>query len=157
MINSELHTIGHGNRRMNEMIFILQKYQIQLVADVRSNPYSRFRPEFNSKAFKITLAEYGIQYIHQPNLGGKPKQEEFYQNGKLDYEKLRKSIPYLQGLEYLERGIEFGYKIVIMCSELDFKNCHRFSLIGEDMHRRGWKVLHIDKQGELQSHKTGLF
>lgn len=157
MINRKLYTYGYGNLSLKNFIENLQKNEIQLVVDVRTNPFSRFRPEFNKKTFEITLSEFGIRYIHKPELGGKPKKEEFYQNGKLDYDKLRKSIPYLQGIEYLERGIEFGCRMAIMCSELDCKNCHRYHLIGNDMHRRGWDVLHIDKQGELQPHQMGLF
>lgn len=157
MINSKLYTCGYGNLSLKEFVENLQKNEIQVLVDVRTNPYSRFRPEFNSKAFQITLSEFGIQYTHKAELGGKPKNDEFYQNGQLDYDKLRKSIPYLQGLEYLERGIEFGCRMAIMCSELDFHDCHRYKLIGEDMHHRGWEILHINKQGELQSHQTGLF
>jgi uncharacterized protein (DUF488 family) len=157
MINSKLYSIGYGNRSMKQFIEILQKNDIQLLVDVRTNPVSRFKPEFNSKAFQVTLSEYGIQYINKVELGGKPKSEEFYQNGKLDYDKLRKSIPYLKGIEYLERGLEFGYRMAVMCSELDFNNCHRNNLIGEDMNRRGWEVIHINKQGEPQLHQTGLF
>lgn len=157
MIDSKLYTCGYGNLSLKNFIENLQKNEIQVLVDVRSNPYSRFRPEFNSKAFEITLSDFGIRYIHKIELGGKPKNQELYTNGKLDYEKLRKSIPYLQGLEILEKGIEFGCRMAIMCSELDFNNCHRYNLIGNDMHRRGWEILHIDKKGELQTHQTGLF
>lgn len=157
MCYKSIFSIGYGNRTLKNFIEILQKNEIQLLVDVRTNPFSRFRPEFNKKAFEVTLSEFGIRYIHKPELGGKPKNEEFYQNGKLDYDKLRKSIPYLQGIDYLEAGLSFGYRIGVMCSELNFHDCHRYNLIGDDMHRRGWEVLHIDKQGELQPHQTGLF
>lgn len=157
MRDKTIFSVGYGNRTLKKFIEILQKNEIQLLVDVRTNPISRWKPEFNKKAFEITLTEFGIQYIHKPQLGGKEKNQEFYTNGKLDYDKLRKSIPYLQGLEYLERGIEFGCRMAVMCSELDFQDCHRYTLIGDDMKRRGWEVLHIDKQGELQPHQTGLF
>lgn len=153
MCNTKIFSIGYGNRSLKNFIEILQKNEIKLVVDVRTNPFSRFRPEFNKRAFEITLAEHSIQYIHKPELGGKPKNEEFYQNGKLDYNKLRKSIPYLQGIEYLELGLSFGHQITVMCSELDFQACHRYSLIGEDMTKRGYEILHINKLGELEPHK----
>lgn len=158
MSNTKIWTAGYGNLSLKNFIENLQKNDIQVLVDVRTNPFSRFRPEFNKRAFEITLAEFGIKYIHQPNLGGKPKNQEYYTNGKLDYDKLRRSIPYLQGIEYLEAGLSFGYKIAIMCSELDYHDCHRYHLIGEDMVKRGWEVLHINKFGELEPHQQiGLF
>jgi uncharacterized protein (DUF488 family) len=157
MSNTKIWTTGYGNLSLKNFIENLQKNNIEILVDVRSNAFSRFRPEFNKRAFEIILSEFGIKYIHQPNLGGKPKNEEFYTNGKLDYDKLRKSIPYLQGIDYLEAGLSFGYRMAIMCSELDCKNCHRFHLIGNDMHHRGYEVLHIEKNGEPQPHQTGLF
>jgi len=156
-MQTTIYSIGYGNRRMSEFIKLLENNEIQLVVDVRTNPYSRWKPEFNAKAFQITLSEVGIQYIHKSELGGKPKGEELYTNGNLDYDKLRKSLSYLQGLEYLEKGLEFNYKIGIMCSELNPHECHRHSLIGEDLCRRGWEVIHIGKEGELLPHQTGLF
>lgn len=156
-MQTKIFSIGYGNRQMNEFIKLLEDNEINLLVDVRTNPYSRWKPEFNSKAFQITLAEYNIQYIHKVNLGGKPKNEEIYTNGNLDYDKIRKSVAYLQGLEYLERGLEFNYKIAIMCSELNPLECHRYNLIGEDLSHRGWEVIHIGKEGELLPHQTGLF
>ncbi|MDY3547470.1 DUF488 domain-containing protein [Riemerella anatipestifer] len=158
MSNTTIFSIGYGNLSLKNFIENLQKNDIEILVDVRSNAFSRFRPEFNKRVFEIILSEFGIKYIHQPNLGGKPKNEEFYTNGKLDYDKLRKSIPYLQGIEYLEAGLSFNYRMAVMCSELDYKDCHRYNLIGEDMVKRGWQVLHINKLGKTEPHQQiGLF
>lgn len=44
-----------------------------------------------------------------------------------------------------------------MCCELDYSNFHRFSLVGEDIFKRGWGVVHIDKTGKPIKHKGLLY
>lgn len=157
MCNTKIFSVGYGNRNLKTFIEILKENEIQVVVDVRTNPISRFRPEYNKRVFEISLAENGIQYVHRSELGGKPSNQEFYNNnGKLDYDKLRKSIPYLQGLDYVEAGLSFGCRMVLLCAEQDYHDCHRYHLIGVDLAKRGWQVIHIGKAGELEPHNLGL-
>jgi uncharacterized protein (DUF488 family) len=155
---NNLYTIGYGNRTLENFISLLQKYDIKILVDVRTTPFSRFRPQFNKLSIMRTLLDKNIQYVHKgAELGGKPAETEnvIYEVYNI-YQEKRKSIQYLQGISFLEQGLEMGCKIAIMCCELDYKNCHRYSLVGEDISNRGWGVLHIDKNGELVNHK-GLF
>jgi uncharacterized protein (DUF488 family) len=152
---NNLYTIGYGNRTLENFISLLQKYDIKILVDVRTTPFSRFRPQFNKLSILRTLEERGIQYIHKgAELGGKPAEIKnvIYEVYNIHQEK-RKSITYLQGISFLEQGLEMDCKMAIMCCELDYKNCHRYSLVGEDISNRGWEVLHIDKNGELTNHK----
>ena len=57
-----IYTIGYGNRSISDFIQILKDNQIQVVVDVRSVPYSRYRPAFNSKALAKNLTDAGIGY-----------------------------------------------------------------------------------------------
>lgn len=153
----QIFSVGYGNRRLYHFIELLKKHKIECVIDIRSTPFSRYRPEFNKSSLKHSLEESGIRYGWKGNqLGGKPKDKTLYTNSKLDYEKVRRSLEYTMGVEYIEAGTEYGFKIAIMCSELDYKKCHRYTLVGHDLYNRGYEVLHIGKQGELVKHEEGL-
>ena len=38
-----VYTIGHSNRNISDFIFILKKFEINLVIDIRTYPYSKDR------------------------------------------------------------------------------------------------------------------
>lgn len=147
-----IYTIGCGNRSISEFIQYLKDNQIQVVVDVRSVPYSRYRPVFNSNELEKHLADSGIGYMFKGNeLGGLPKDPNLQTDDLSDYEKIRKTLHYQQGLSDLECGIELGYRIAILCTCLHHKNCHRNKLIGMDLARRGINVYHISKVGTIEA------
>jgi hypothetical protein len=53
-------TTGCGNLSIQDFILNLKKNEVQLVLDIRTSPYSRFRPHFNKSRFKQSLQESGI-------------------------------------------------------------------------------------------------
>lgn len=148
MIDSKLYTIGYGNRIASEVFALLKKYGIEKLIDVRSVPYSKYRPMFNRNNLAIQAQLEGIVYIFKgQELGAKL-------NGSYpSYEVLRNRPEYMEGLKYLIGEIDAGYNIAIMCCELDHLKCHRYSLIGEDMFQLDYDVIHIGRQGELIPHK----
>lgn len=149
-----IYSIGYGNRSISDFIQILKDNQIQVVVDVRSMPYSRYRPAFNSKALAQNLTDVGIGYMFKGNeLGGKPKDVALQSNDLPDYDKIRKTISYQQGLYYLECGIELGFRIAVLCACLDHTDCHRNKLIGVDMARKGYEVYHINKNGAISQNE----
>ncbi len=145
-----IYTIGYGNRAISNFIQILKDNQIQVVIDVRSVPYSRYRPAYNTKSLEKHLTDVGIGYMFKGNqLGGMPKDSDLQTNDLPDYEKIRKTLSYQQGLSDLECGIEMGYRIAILCACLNHTDCHRNKLIGVDMARKGYEVYHISKNGDI--------
>lgn len=152
MINSKLYTIGYGNRTTSEVFTLLRKQGIEKLIDVRSVPYSRYRPMFNKNNLAVQAKTEGIEYIFKgQELGAKL-------NGNYpSYEILRNRLEYMDGLQYLISMLETGYSIAIMCCELDHLKCHRYSLIAEDMFQLSYDVVHIDRRGELIPHKGLVF
>lgn len=152
MIYSKLYTIGYGNRVASEVFTLLRKHGIEKLIDVRSVPYSRYRPMFNKNSLAIQAQLEGVEYVFKgQELGAKL-------NGSYpDYEILRSRSEYMEGLKFLISEIEAGYNIAIMCCELDHLKCHRYSLIGEDMFQLDYDVVHIGKDGELISHEGLIF
>lgn len=154
---TDIYTIGYGNQDIHTFIQNLQSHNIQAVIDIRSRPYSRYRPDFNQKKLKEHLMANGIGYMFQGDkLGGIPKDQELYSSGLPDYSKIRKTIPYQQGLDYLEKGLEFDCKMVLLCACSQYQKCHRYKLVSLDLEQLGYSVYHILKDGSKMQNK-GLF
>ena len=72
-LSPELWTIGHSTRPIEDFIGLLLAHGIQLLADVRTIPFSRRNPQFHQEALAQSLREAGLQYRHMPGLGGRRK------------------------------------------------------------------------------------
>ncbi len=152
-----IFTIGIGNQPIQDFIQNLQNYNIQAVIDIRSKPYSRYRPDYNRPTLQKHLLANKIGYKFQGDkLGGIPSNPELYTNELPDYEKIRKTIHYQQGLDYLEKGLEFDCRMALLCACSDYTKCHRYNLVGWDLERLGYEVIHILKDGSKTQYR-GLF
>ncbi len=57
------------------------------MVDVRSSPYSKYVPYFNRENINKSLKENNIRYLFlRSYLGGKPKDEKYYKDDKVDYD-----------------------------------------------------------------------
>lgn len=153
-----LYSIGHSNAEIKAFLDLLSRNSIETLVDTRSQPYSRYSPHFNREALKRSLAEFGTDYVFMGDqLGGRPEGEEYYRrDGKPDYDQMAESSTYLSGIErLLELAAE--KRVAFMCSEADFKKCHRYWLITRTLVSRGIEVKHILHSGELVSSSSSEF
>jgi uncharacterized protein (DUF488 family) len=145
-----LHTIGYGARSLEELIAALQAQGLEFVLDVRTAPYSKFKPEFSREALEAALKARGIRYVFLGDtLGGQPRDPDCYTDGKVDYQKVRRQPFFQAGLERLRKAHEQGVPAALMCSEGRPEQCHRSKLIGEALAAAGIPVRHIDEDGQL--------
>jgi len=145
-------TIGYGARTVDGLIAVLQTQQIVFLVDVRSAPYSRFKPEFSKEALERTLKQQGIRYVYLGDaLGGRPADPSCYVDDKVDYEQVRQRAFYQAGIERLRAAWARGVRFALMCSEGKPEQCHRSKLIGETLAGFGIPVLHIDEHDQLRS------
>jgi len=146
-------TIGYGSRSMEDFIATLQRYGVRYVIDIRSAPYSRYKPEFSKDALDGALDEAGIRYVFMGDaLGGRPDDAECYDaEGKVDYETVKTKPFYRAGLERIATAFEQQNHVVLMCSEGKPQDCHRSKLIGVSLDEAGIPVQHIDENGDLKS------
>jgi uncharacterized protein (DUF488 family) len=143
-----LHTIGYGARSLEQFIAVLKASRIEYLLDVRTAPYSKFRPEFSREILERTLKSSGIRYVFMGDmLGGQPRDPDCYTDGKVDYEKVRQQEFFKAGLERLRKAHEQGSRVVLMCSEGKPEQCHRSKMIGEALAAAGIPVRHIDEDG----------
>jgi uncharacterized protein (DUF488 family) len=147
-----IYTIGYGQRSIEDFIAVLQRFQIQYLVDIRSAPYSRYKPEFNKAALMRTLEGQGIRYLFMGDrLGGRPDDADCYANGKVDYEKVKEKTFYREGIERLHIAFQQQQRVVLMCSEGKPEQCHRSKLIGASLDEMDIPVVHIDESGTLTS------
>jgi uncharacterized protein (DUF488 family) len=138
-----IYTIGHSNHPFDDFLGLLRQHGIELVADVRSSPYSRYVPQANRETLGRTLELAGIAYRWLGDrLGGKPE------GTVADYEQLRTSPAFQQGIaELVIMAAE--RRTAIMCSEGEHRQCHRHKLITPALLEQAIQVLHIQPDGGL--------
>lgn len=121
-----IYSIGHSNRSITEFISRLEAYGIDRLVDVRTRPYSRFCPWFNKNSLIEQLTLHDIVYDFQGDrLGGL--------GDNIDYDR---AIDELVELAQTER-------MAVMCSEADYKKCHRHTMIEPDLAKRDVNMEHI--------------
>ena len=146
-----LFTIGHSNQTIEEFLTLLLVHHIDVVADVRSVPYSQHTPQFNKEVLVKALKTKGIQYVFLgKELGARTEDLSCYEHGKVVFDRLRNTNLFKTGIERLLKGLEKGYRIAIMCSEKDPLGCHRFVLVSRSLQKTGCQVLHILSDGSLE-------
>jgi len=150
-MSNPIYTIGHSNHQWQELLKLLQMHGIGAVCDVRSQPYSRFNPQFNREMARDTLKAAGIAYIYLGvELGGRPEDESCYENGQVRYDRVARSEGFRQGLARLKKGRE-THRLALMCAEKDPLDCHRMILISRQLAQERIPVHHILADGKLET------
>ena len=154
-------TIGHSTRLIEAFIELLHAHDIQQLVDVRTIPYSRRHPQFNTDALAERLASAGIGYHHLPALGGRRKSRLDSTNRGWRSAGFRGYADYMQTDEF-RAGLDelMGYRRItqtaIMCAEAVPWRCHR-QLIADALVSRGWQVRHILSAAEAPAHQITPF
>lgn len=157
MSDGVIYTIGYGARSVHELIAALRLYGIEYLIDVRSQPYSRHKPEFSKSALDQAVRDAGLRYVFMGDtLGGRPKDPAYYSGEKVDYVKLREAPFYKEGIARLHTALAKGLVVALMCSEGRPQECHRSKLIGTTLEAMGIEVRHIDETGELRTQAAAM-
>ncbi len=147
---TSIYTIGYGSRSLDDFVSVLKAHEIGYLIDVRSAPYSRFKPEFSKDALEGYLREHGIRYVYLGDkLGGQPDDLTCYADGKVVYDEVRRRAFFREGLARVEAAFRRRVRVVLMCSEGKPEQCHRSKLIGQALAEQGIPVSHIDENDEL--------
>ncbi len=145
-------TIGYGARTVDGLVSALRAHQIAFLVDVRTAPYSRFKPEFSKDALEQELKRQSIHYVYLGDaLGGRPADPDCYVDDKVDYERVKGKDFYQAGIQRVRTAWQRGVRFVLMCSEGKPEQCHRSKLIGESLAALGIPVAHIDEHDQLRS------
>ncbi len=123
--------VGHSNHPWAKFADLLTSHDVRALIDARSFPRSRYSPQFNGTAMRTSLAAIGIEYRHAPALGGKDPRPA---------DELSEHIATLLPLEV---------GTAMMCSEGDFRKCHRHQLLAPVLIELGVGVRQIMQDGSL--------
>src|SRR6185436_12599690 len=97
---SDLFTIGHSTWPPEKFLAMLRQHDINAIADVRSNPFSRWSPQFNRKSLGTTLPAANIQYVFLGDeLGARRIEPEVYLDGVARYDLIAKLPIFQSGLD----------------------------------------------------------
>ena len=149
-------TVGHSTRTAEEFEQILKAHGIEVLVDVRSFPGSRRYPQFNRDALAESLGRIGIEYKHEPRLGGRrtPRKDSHntaWRNASFRaYADHMESEDFRQGVEELLE-LAANARTAIMCAEAVWWRCHR-SLIADYLKAAGQTVIHIISQSKTEEH-----
>jgi uncharacterized protein (DUF488 family) len=154
-------TIGHSTRTLDELVAMLQSFDITVLADIRTIPRSRHNPQFNADALATALPALGLRYVHFKGLGGlrKPLTDSPNQGwrntsfrGYADY---MATDDFELALAQLHELAGAG-RVVIMCAEAVQWRCHR-SLVADALVARGAHVEHISALSRSRPHRMTPF
>jgi uncharacterized protein (DUF488 family) len=150
-------TIGHSSHAWEQFVAILQRNAVQVIAEVRSYPYSNYSPQFDREAMKEALTKIGVKYVDLGKvLGGRPEGTESYdRDGYVSYDKVAASANFAEGIRRIEDGLE-KYRVAMLCSEEDPAICHRGLLVGRVLRERGAQVDHIRGDGPHSGRQRSL-
>ena len=150
-----LYSIGHSSHLWEEFVSLLRLHGIAVLVDVRSQPYSRWAPQFNRETLARALEQEGIRYVFMGDvLGGRPTDPSLYQAApeddahgpRPDYERMAALPAFQEGLRKLI-DLAAQHPAAMMCSEGDYEHCHRALLITPHLLARGVRVIHIQPDG----------
>lgn len=155
MENSIIYTIGHSTHHADYFLELLREHGVNCIIDVRSVPASSYNPQYNQEPFKNFLKNNKITYLHfAEEFGARRTQPELLdEKGKVDFEKVRKSWPFQNGLKMVMHGIKKGDVMAIMCSESEPLDCHRFSMISVGLEEDEFEVKHILKDKSIKTNE----
>jgi uncharacterized protein (DUF488 family) len=156
MTGKTIWTIGHSTHPLTEFVAMLQSFQVELVADIRSYPGSKRYPHFNIEALRVSLPAEGIGYTHFKDLGGRrPARPDSHNTGWRHaafrgYADYMETPPFHKAIRELEK-LASAQRVAYMCSEAVWWSCHR-SLVSDWFKHAGWRVMHIMGIGKSQEH-----
>ncbi len=133
-------TIGHSTRSIEEFLALLRESRIEVLADIRRFPTSRW-PQFRQESLRDSLAAERVEYRHLADLGG-------YRPG--GYVAFTATPEFARGLQNLV-AMAAERRTAIMCAEVVFFRCHR-RYVADALVRRGVEVVHVMGPGKTRRH-----
>lgn len=149
-------TIGHSTRPDDEFRQILLAHQIESLVDVRTYPTSRRFPQFNKSVLTESLRSIGLQYLHEPRLGGRRTPRKDSHNTAWQNAQFRGYADHMETDEFktaIKELLELAARsrTTVMCAEAVWWRCHR-SLIADWLKAEGHVVEHIINEKKTEEH-----
>src|SRR5689334_15563377 len=56
-------TVGHSNQSVEHLLDLLREHAVDVLVDVRSQPYSRYATQFNRESLEPTVTNAKLRYL----------------------------------------------------------------------------------------------
>ena len=152
-----MFSIGYATKSFDTYVKQLSERGVNVVADIRSVPYSRAFHDYNRETFERKLRAQGIRYVYLgAELGPRSKNPADYNDdGQVQFDRLMGSLAFKAGIGRLFDGLEKGFTIALSCAEKDPAICHRSLLVGWALkHHYNRELQHILHDGQLESQSS---
>lgn len=150
-MQSVIYTIGHSNHELADFLALVDQRGVEVIADVRSSPYSRRYPQYQHDALRASLQAHDLRYVFLGReLGARREEAACYVDGQARYERVAALPAFGEGIRRLLEGAR-EYRVALMCAEADPLDCHRAILVARHLKRQGAEVRHILRDGSLLS------
>ena len=152
----KIWTVGHSTRTGEEFEKILVAHGVEVLVDVRTFPGSRRYPQFNKPVLSESLEHAGIDYVHEPQLGGRRTPRKDSHNTAWRNASFRGYADYMETDEF-NAGIKAllelsrNSRTAVMCAEAVWWKCHR-SMIADYLKASGHTVIHIIDEKKTEEH-----
>lgn len=155
--DEHVFTVGHSTRSADELLAFLREHDIRVLVDVRRFPGSRRYPHFSAPALAAALGHAGIQYRHEPDLGGRREPIPDSPNTAWRVAAFRGYADHMGTREFGEalarvRALARERRACVMCAEAVPWRCHR-QLIADALVEGGVRVTHILGPGRAEPHR----
>ncbi|HEX8534648.1 MAG TPA: DUF488 domain-containing protein [Allosphingosinicella sp.] len=148
---SGLCTIGYSGQNKDSFTALLKAHAVDVVCDVRSTPYSSYKPDFSRGPFRKFLNEARIKYVFMGDqLGARPKDRSCYVGGQARYDRIAQASFFREGLDRIRSGVR-QLNLALVCSETDPLECHRAVLICRNLPELWGCISHIHSDGRLET------
>lgn len=123
-----LVSVGYEGRTVEDLVEVMVKQRVQIVADVRLTPLSR-KPGLSKTRLSAALEQAGIEYVHLRPLGNPRENRAPFWSGAVGtgvrrFQELMQeptSAACLDDLAELARA----RRVAVLCFERDHDRCHR--------------------------------
>ena len=139
-----IYTIGYAGTTVERFVDVLKQKNVSILIDVRSIPKSKYFYLFNDVNLSRELSKVNIKYENWKfEFGARQENLDFFADNVLDYEKFAKSEQVKGGLNKINKLLENGENICLMCAEIDPINCHRAILCAKEIAKFDKQIEHI--------------
>ncbi len=126
-MTGRIYSVGYEGLTLAGLIDRLVGARVSALVDVRLNPVSR-KPGFSRRRLSEALAEAGIDYRHEKELGNPPDNRDSFRTGDGNAGRERMRAILSNGASAaLDRVVDLAVddRIAILCVERDHSHCHR--------------------------------
>lgn len=129
---------------------LLRTAGVEVIADVRSVPFSGRAPQHGQDQLPATLSDAGVRYVWLGEaLGARPSDPSHVDaRGRGRYDLMAATPTFRAGIDRLLEGAA-RFRVALMCAEEDPTGCHRRKLVTPALRDRGVVVLHLRADGSL--------